>query len=55
MEEAQALTAEARRSRPRGRLTGDVLRDARTGVDAGMVVPDAMDTEVRSVRVPREG
>jgi hypothetical protein len=31
-----------------------VLRYLRTGVDAGMVVPDAADSEVRSVRVAVE-
>ncbi len=36
------------------RLTGDVPRYLRTGVDAGMVVPDAVDTEVGGVRVLRE-
>lgn len=36
---------------PGERLTGDVLRYLRDGVDAGMVVPDAVDNEVTSVRV----
>ncbi|MEU4732927.1 ornithine decarboxylase [Streptomyces sp. NPDC023588] len=39
---------------PGERLTADVLRYLRTGVEAGMVVPDAVDTEVTSVRVLRE-
>ncbi|MEU7553726.1 ornithine decarboxylase [Streptomyces sp. NPDC044571] len=39
---------------PGERLTMDVLTYLRTGVDAGMVVPDAVDTEVKSVRVLRE-
>ncbi|MET9963490.1 DegT/DnrJ/EryC1/StrS family aminotransferase [Streptomyces sp. NPDC006326] len=39
---------------PGERLTTDVLTYLRTGVDAGMVVPDAVDTEVRSVRVLRD-
>ncbi|WP_046775743.1 hypothetical protein [Streptomyces yangpuensis] len=39
---------------PGERLTGDVLRYLRSGADAGMVVPDAVDTEVRSVRVVGE-
>ncbi|MFG3281246.1 aminotransferase class I/II-fold pyridoxal phosphate-dependent enzyme [Streptomyces sp. NPDC048111] len=36
---------------PGERLDAEVLRYLRTGVDAGMVVPDAVDTEVKSVRV----
>jgi arginine decarboxylase len=36
---------------PGERLTGDVLRYLRTGVEAGMVVPDAADGQVTSVRV----
>ncbi|MEW1635318.1 hypothetical protein AB0469_14705 [Streptomyces sp. NPDC093801] len=36
---------------PGERLTKDVLRCLRTGVGAGTVVPDAVDTEVTSVRV----
>ncbi|MFD0353365.1 aminotransferase class I/II-fold pyridoxal phosphate-dependent enzyme [Streptomyces sp. NPDC127110] len=36
---------------PGERLTTDVLRYLRSGIDAGMVVPDAVDTAVRSVRV----
>ncbi|MFF0248024.1 aminotransferase class I/II-fold pyridoxal phosphate-dependent enzyme [Streptosporangium sandarakinum] len=36
---------------PGERLTEAVLDYLRTGVDAGMVVPDAADPEVRSVRV----
>ncbi|WP_030721983.1 aminotransferase class I/II-fold pyridoxal phosphate-dependent enzyme [Streptomyces sp. NRRL F-2580] len=39
---------------PGERLTGDVLRYLRSGVEAGMVVPDAVDTKVTSVRVLRE-
>ncbi|MFF9345008.1 MULTISPECIES: aminotransferase class I/II-fold pyridoxal phosphate-dependent enzyme [unclassified Streptomyces] len=40
---------------PGERLNGDVLRYLRTGVTAGMVVPDAVDTEVTTVRVVRDG
>ncbi|MFC9491742.1 ornithine decarboxylase, partial [Streptomyces hydrogenans] len=40
---------------PGERLNGDVLRYLRTGVEAGMVVPDAVDTAVTSVRVVRDG
>ncbi|MGC5361685.1 aminotransferase class I/II-fold pyridoxal phosphate-dependent enzyme [Streptomyces sp. DT24] len=40
---------------PGERLTIDVLRYLRTGVDAGMVVPDSADPEVRTVRVAVEG
>ncbi|MER5736891.1 ornithine decarboxylase [Streptomyces sp. NPDC002262] len=39
---------------PGERLNGDVLRYLRTGVAAGMVVPDAVDTEVTTVRVVRD-
>ncbi|MFF4371607.1 aminotransferase class I/II-fold pyridoxal phosphate-dependent enzyme [Streptomyces sp. NPDC001594] len=39
---------------PGERLTTDVLRYQRTGVEAGMVVPDAVDPEATSVRVVRE-
>ncbi len=39
---------------PGERLNADVVRYLRTGVDAGMVVPDAADTEVKSVRVAVE-
>ncbi|MFF5707322.1 aminotransferase class I/II-fold pyridoxal phosphate-dependent enzyme [Streptomyces sp. NPDC012794] len=39
---------------PGERLGGDVLRYLRSGIEAGMVVPDAVDTEVKSVRVLRE-
>ncbi|MEV6578589.1 ornithine decarboxylase [Streptomyces sp. NPDC051582] len=39
---------------PGERLTVDVLRHLRSGVAAGMVVPDAVDTNVESVRVLRE-
>ncbi|MGW1510731.1 Orn/Lys/Arg family decarboxylase, partial [Streptomyces sp. NPDC002394] len=36
---------------PGERLTMDVLRHLRTGVEAGMVVPDAVDTGMTSIRV----
>ncbi|MGW7346668.1 aminotransferase class I/II-fold pyridoxal phosphate-dependent enzyme [Streptomyces sp. NPDC054854] len=39
---------------PGERLTTDVLCYLRSGVDAGMVVPDAVDTDVTSVRVLRD-
>ncbi|WP_282798239.1 ornithine decarboxylase [Streptomyces sp. CC224B] len=39
---------------PGERLNADVVRYLRTGVDAGMVVPDAADTDVKSVRVVAE-
>lgn len=39
---------------PGERLTKDVLHYLRSGVEAGMVVPDAVDTEVTSIRVLRE-
>ncbi|MFJ9041776.1 aminotransferase class I/II-fold pyridoxal phosphate-dependent enzyme [Streptomyces sp. NPDC102406] len=39
---------------PGERLNHEVLRYLREGVDAGMVVPDAADTEVRTVRVAVE-
>ncbi len=39
---------------PGERLTMDVLRYLRTGVEAGMVVPDAVDTDLTGVRVLRE-
>ncbi|MFE4257254.1 aminotransferase class I/II-fold pyridoxal phosphate-dependent enzyme [Streptomyces sp. NPDC056883] len=39
---------------PGERLTADVLRYLRSGVEAGMVVPDAVDRNVASVRVLRE-
>ncbi len=39
---------------PGERLNRPVLEYLRTGVDAGMVVPDAADTEVKSVRVAVE-
>ncbi|WP_030843687.1 aminotransferase class I/II-fold pyridoxal phosphate-dependent enzyme [Streptomyces sp. NRRL F-4474] len=39
---------------PGERLTADVLHYLRSGVEAGMVVPDAVDTDVTSVRVVRE-
>ncbi|MEU9303839.1 ornithine decarboxylase [Streptomyces sp. NPDC048269] len=39
---------------PGERLNRDVLRYLRSGVEAGMVVPDAVDTQVTSIRVLRE-
>ncbi|MFG2720138.1 hypothetical protein ACGFW5_17850 [Streptomyces sp. NPDC048416] len=36
---------------PGERIDADIVRYLRSGVDAGMVVPDAVDTEVRGVRV----
>ncbi|MEU9237515.1 aminotransferase class I/II-fold pyridoxal phosphate-dependent enzyme [Streptomyces subrutilus] len=39
---------------PGERLNQDVLRYLRSGVEAGMLVPDAVDTHVTSVRVVRE-
>lgn len=39
---------------PGERLNAEVVRYLRTGVDAGMVVPDAADTEVKTVRVSLE-
>ncbi|OKK22979.1 ornithine decarboxylase [Streptomyces sp. CB00455] len=36
---------------PGERMNEEVLRYLRSGVDAGMVVPDAVDSEVKSVRV----
>ncbi|MEU9039912.1 ornithine decarboxylase [Streptomyces sp. NPDC048352] len=39
---------------PGERLDGAVLHYLRSGVEAGMVVPDAADTQVTSVRVLRE-
>ncbi|MEU0374810.1 ornithine decarboxylase [Streptomyces sp. NPDC006283] len=39
---------------PGEKLNADVLRYLRSGVDAGMVVPDAADTEVKTVRVSVE-
>ena len=36
---------------PGERLTGEVLDYLRSGVDAGMVIPDTADSEVKSVRV----
>ncbi|MFJ8098489.1 aminotransferase class I/II-fold pyridoxal phosphate-dependent enzyme [Streptomyces griseofuscus] len=39
---------------PGERLTDDVLRYLRTGVEAGMVVPDAADTDVTTIRVSTE-
>ncbi|PBC70429.1 arginine/lysine/ornithine decarboxylase [Streptomyces sp. TLI_235] len=40
---------------PGERLNGDVVAYLRTGVDAGMLVPDAADPRLRSVRVAVEG
>ncbi|MCI3220752.1 hypothetical protein GXP76_00810 [Streptomyces sp. NP-1717] len=40
---------------PGDRLTAGLLEYLRTGVDAGTVVPDAVDGTVRSVRVAVEG
>ncbi len=40
---------------PGERLNTHVVHYLRTGIDAGMVVPDAADTEVKSVRVAIEG
>ncbi|MFJ6793164.1 aminotransferase class I/II-fold pyridoxal phosphate-dependent enzyme [Streptomyces sp. NPDC091268] len=39
---------------PGERLDKEVLRYLRSGVEAGMVVPDAVDTEAKSIRVVRE-
>ncbi|GAA3385281.1 ornithine decarboxylase [Streptomyces racemochromogenes] len=39
---------------PGERLNEDVLRYLRTGVEAGMVLPDAVDTDATSIRVLRE-
>ncbi|MFF8413928.1 aminotransferase class I/II-fold pyridoxal phosphate-dependent enzyme [Streptomyces omiyaensis] len=39
---------------PGERLNDGVLRYLRSGVEAGMVVPDAVDTQVTSVRVVRD-
>jgi arginine decarboxylase len=39
---------------PGERLTGDVLKYLRSGVEAGMVIPDGADPEVKSVRVAVE-
>lgn len=39
---------------PGERLTSEVLHYLRSGVEAGMVVPDAADTEVKTVRVTVE-
>lgn len=39
---------------PGERFTADVLRYLRTAVESGMVVPDAVDSEVTSVRVLQE-
>ncbi|MFH8791708.1 aminotransferase class I/II-fold pyridoxal phosphate-dependent enzyme [Streptomyces sp. NPDC017941] len=39
---------------PGERLDSEVLRYLRSGVEAGMVVPDAADTQIRTVRVSLE-
>ncbi|MFF3698975.1 aminotransferase class I/II-fold pyridoxal phosphate-dependent enzyme [Streptomyces sp. NPDC002221] len=39
---------------PGERLTADIVRYLSTGVEAGMVVPDAVDTEAKSFRVVAE-
>ncbi|GHA96081.1 hypothetical protein GCM10010346_18460 [Streptomyces chryseus] len=39
---------------PGEKLNSEVLRYLRSGVEAGMVVPDAADTAVTSVRVSLE-
>ncbi|MGW2173985.1 aminotransferase class I/II-fold pyridoxal phosphate-dependent enzyme [Streptomyces sp. NPDC001705] len=39
---------------PGERLTEDVLRYLRSGVEAGMVIPDAADTDVTTIRVSTE-
>lgn len=39
---------------PGERLTTDILRYLRTGVEAGMLLPDAVDPDATSVRVLRE-
>ncbi|MFE4869914.1 aminotransferase class I/II-fold pyridoxal phosphate-dependent enzyme [Streptomyces sp. NPDC056682] len=39
---------------PGERLTADIVKYLRTGVEAGMVVPDAVDTDVKTVRVIAE-
>ncbi|MFF8289476.1 aminotransferase class I/II-fold pyridoxal phosphate-dependent enzyme [Streptomyces sp. NPDC016309] len=39
---------------PGEKLTSEVLHYLRSGVEAGMVVPDAADTEVKTVRVSTE-
>lgn len=49
---ADAPVARAVSMRPFiGSVTGDVLRYLRTGVEAGMAVPDAVDTAVTCIRV----
>ncbi|MBR7677143.1 aminotransferase class I/II-fold pyridoxal phosphate-dependent enzyme [Streptomyces daliensis] len=40
---------------PGERLTAPVVRYLRTGADAGMNLPDARDSEVRTIRVMRDG
>ncbi|MEV8527124.1 ornithine decarboxylase [Streptomyces sp. NPDC052000] len=39
---------------PGERLTADIVKYLRTGVEAGMIVPDAVDTDVKTVRVIAE-
>ncbi|MFJ8143163.1 aminotransferase class I/II-fold pyridoxal phosphate-dependent enzyme [Streptomyces sp. NPDC096013] len=39
---------------PGERLTADIVQYLRTGVEAGMVVPDAVDTEAKTLRVVAE-
>jgi arginine decarboxylase len=39
---------------PGERLTADIVQYLRTGVEAGMVVPDAVDTNVKTIRVVAE-
>ncbi|MFI0987178.1 arginine 2-monooxygenase [Streptomyces exfoliatus] len=39
---------------PGEKLNAEVLEYLRGGADAGMVVPDAVDTEVKTVRVTTE-
>lgn len=36
---------------PGERLTGTVLRYLRSGIDAGMNIPGAADSELRTIRV----
>jgi arginine decarboxylase len=40
---------------PGERINADVLKYLRSGVDAGMVVPDAVNSDVQSVRVVADG
>ncbi|MFE4861166.1 aminotransferase class I/II-fold pyridoxal phosphate-dependent enzyme [Streptomyces sp. NPDC056670] len=39
---------------PGERLTTEIVRYLRTGIEAGMVVPDAVDTDVKTLRVVAE-